>query len=42
MNAVKRTSGAACEQGRDRLARRDLHAAGLTGHEEDKVQADVH
>lgn len=26
----------------NQLARRDLHAAGLSGHEEDQVEADVH
>ena len=42
-NAVKRVPCGACaRQLWDQLAGVDLHAAGLAGHEEDEVQADVH
>ena len=34
-------SGGRSEQGREQLARGDLHAPGLSRHEEDQVQADV-
>ena len=41
-NAVKRERpGARRHERRDQLARVDLHAAGLAGHEEDEVEADM-